>query len=203
TPVRVRMRRRSSARPMHDCASGVCSVGLRPDGALRTGLPRERTRAGLAFVERQAADRDAEIVLDLLLELDLAREVRQRETAVYRRRRALLDLLRREERVELVAIVDLSRVRDAKRTRALEQRALNLGERGRDRRDELGARNGGLLLRTFVSAADEDGVLLDIARTDLEPQRNALAHPAPDLLATALVALVDDDANGGPGELLR
>src|SRR6185503_13033444 len=86
---------------------------------------RERAHSGLDVVERNVAHRHAEIVLDFLLELDLAAEVRQREPAVDRRGHAFGHGRRGEELVELVAIVDLDGVVVAIRGRAIVEAALD------------------------------------------------------------------------------
>ena len=70
-------------------------------------------------------------------------------------------------------------------------------------RDELRARHALLVLRRAIAAANEHRVFLHVARPDLDAQRHTLAHPLPDLLAAALVALVDEHAYRGVGIALR
>src|SRR3954467_3945536 len=115
------MRRLCHVCPLRARASR--SVRLGPDDALLARLTRERARPWLAAGERNAADGDLEVILDLGLELRVPVEVRHREARMDRRRIVVL-LLRRilEELVELFLRVDLARVLLAERERAVEQR---------------------------------------------------------------------------------
>src|SRR5690606_23753356 len=155
-------------------------------------LARERTDAGLPAFERNAAHRDGQLVLDPLLELDLAAEMGEREAGVYRRRRILRDAFGGEEGVKVFLGVDFMRVLAPERLGAREQRILDRLQDGADVGHELRARNALFVLRRAVAPRDEQRVFLDVARTDFHAQRHALSHPMPDLVAATLFALVDD-----------
>src|SRR5690606_23774866 len=144
-----------------------------------------------------------QVVLDLLLELDLAAEMRQREPRMNRRRHVLRDALRSEELVELLLAVDPVCVLIAERLCPLEQRVLNRLQRRSERRDEFAACDGLLVLRCTIAPTGEDRILLDIARADLEPDGHAFLDPVPDLLPAALIALVDNDIDRPVREALR
>src|SRR6185503_8975905 len=89
------------------------------------------------------------------------------------------------------------------RGRALVEAALDRLQRLGDRRDELRAGDALLVLRRAIAPRCEHGILVEVARSDLEPHGHALAYPVPDLLAAALVALVDGRAHGGTFVTLR
>src|ERR1044071_10000640 len=169
--------------PRDSAVTGTCesrrtcsgSVGLGPDDALGARLSGERTGAGLAGSERDASHGDAELVLDLGLELGVAVEVRHREAAVDRRGVVgVLGRRRREPGVELVLRVDVARVLVAERDGALVERIVDALQRRGDAGDELAARDRLLVLGLLVAAAHEHGVLLDVLGADLEPDRHAL-----------------------------
>src|SRR6185503_10462896 len=103
------------------------------------------------------------------------------------RRRVVLPLLHGlgEERVELVLAVDRARVLGAERDRAGVEGVLDLVEGPGEVRDELGAGDARRLRDAAVAAADEDGVLLEVARPDLDAERDALLDPLARLLAAA------------------
>jgi hypothetical protein len=100
----------------------------------------------------------------------------------------------------LVSIV--AGVLGAERLGPGQQRVLDRLQGGGDGRDELGAADRRLVLGRLVAAADEDRVLVDVARPDLEAQRHALLDPLPDLVAAAQIAIVEFDPQRAPGELL-
>src|SRR5690606_16964930 len=127
------------------------SVRFRPDDALRARFAGERTGAGLALLDRDAADGDAEIVLDALLELDFAAVVREREACMNRRGRILGNARGREEGVEILLRIDLVRVLPAESPSARGQTVWDRLQRCRDIRDEPRSRNALLLFRPAVA----------------------------------------------------
>src|ERR1700751_3080286 len=98
------------------------SVGFRPDDTLRARSPAERAHTRFLATERDAANRDLQVILDLRLDFRGTVPMRQRESAV---NLGLLRVFRGEVSVELVFRIDVTRVRVAKRQRPRVERILN------------------------------------------------------------------------------
>src|SRR5690606_10055342 len=104
---------------------------------------------------------------------------------------------------ELFLSVDLPLVFPTVRERARVKRLVYGLQNRRRRAHELFAWNGLLVLGRAVPSSDEQRILLDVPRPDLDPEWHAFLDPVPHLLAAALIALVDDDIDGSIGKTLR
>src|SRR5439155_24679934 len=99
-------------------------------------------------------------------------------------------ILRRKEVIELILAVDLARVHLAELSRTLEKVLLNGIQNFRRDSDEFLDRHGPLSFDRLIAAADNQRVLLEVARPNFDPHRYTFFDPFPVFDATTEIAPV-------------